>query len=571
MIYGELRRLLEARLDGGLSRRDLLRTVGGGVALGVVGGPLLAACGGDDDDDDDGESEDSGSGSGAESTTAPPDDGATEVEDAEDEPTEASEDAGSVSDTSATIAQGVDASTLDPYRFGSQVDNNILYHVFDQLVWRGPDLAIEPMLAESWETVDELTWEFKLREGVTFHNGEEFNADAVQFSLERAADEELQPTLRFLNDVPLDKLEIIDPYTVRFITKTPHALMLDHLNEFMILPPGHYGSISPDDAALTPVGSGPYKFVEWVGDDHVTLTANADYWGGAPAIGELIWRPIPEASTRIAELETGGVDVITNVPPDNTEDVDAADGTRVEPVQGGRRIFIGINCAFEPFQDPLVRQALNHAVDVDTIIETILQGYGERMKTIANDPYKNPDLAPYAYDPDKAMQLLADAGLSDGLEIVMETPQGRYIKDRDVATAVASYLDQVGIKTTVEVVEWSVFLEKLRNRDTAPLFLLGLGAWFNGQDELRSVQYDDTYNATQWMNEEFEQTYIELQATFEDEERRQLSHKLQEIVYNDAPWIFLYKQFDLYGVSERLAWTPRADERMYFYNATISE
>ncbi len=472
-------------------------------------------------------------------------------------------------ETMATIAQGVDATILDPFRFGSQVDNNILYHVFDQLIWRGAGLDLEPMLAESWEVLDELTWEFKLQEGVKFHNGEDFNADAVKFSIERAGDESIKPTIRFLRDVPLDRVEIVDPHTVRFITTQPHALMLDHLNELMILAPRYYSSVSPDEAALKPVGTGPYKFVEWVRDDHVTLAAHPDYWKGTPAIDTLVWRSIPEASTRIAELGTGGADVIVNVPPDKVDQVDEDEETRAEAIQGGRRIFIGISLGFEPFRDERVRQALNYAVDVDTIIETILNGYGERMATIANEPWVNPDLEPYPYDPAKAKQLLAEAGYGDGFDVVMTTPQGRYIQDRDVATVVASYLDQVGVKTTVEVIEWSVFLETLRERTTAPLFFLGLGAWFNGQDELRSVQKDDTYSATQWVSEEFEQKYAELVKTFDDVKRRELSHELQAIVHKEAPWIFLYKQYDLYGVRERLQWSPRPDERMYFYGAEI--
>jgi peptide/nickel transport system substrate-binding protein len=553
-----------------LTRRSFVKNA---VALGVIApslAGLLVACEDDDADDSVAVQPDDDS----DDTDVEPDDDDEEVvedEDDTDDEEAADDDAPAEQDPSdtVTVAQGTDPTILDPHRFGGQPDNNIMYHIFDQLVWRGDDLEIEPELAESWEIIDDLTWEFHLREGVEFHNGEPFNAEAVEFTVERAGNEDLNPTVRFRRDVPLDELEIIDDYTIRFVTERPHALMLDHLNELLIMAPEHYSEISDDDATRDAVGTGPFKLREWVRDDHLTLERNEDYWAGPPDIGTLVFRPIPESSSRIAELETGGVDVIVNVPPDQIDRVDSAEDTRIEPVQGGRRIFVGISLNYEFFQDVRVRQALNYAVDVDTIIDSLLGGYGERMRSIANEPWKNPDLDPYPYDPDRARELLAEAGYEDGLDIVMQAPDGRYTMDRDVAVAVASYLDEVGVRTEVEITEWSLYLEQLQARETEPLYFLGLGAWFNGQDELRSVQTDDTYASNNWVNDDFESGYAELTQTFDEDERRELSYELQRIVFEDCPWIFMYKQYDLYGVSERLDWQPRADERMYFNLATI--
>lgn len=462
------------------------------------------------------------------------------------------------------VAQGVDIETMDPSFASSTATWNILHHVFEPLLLRDENMVLQPALALTWEAVDEHTWEFKLREGVSFHSGTPFNAEAVKFTLERLFNPELKTIHRAIRDIPLDHVEIVDDHTVRIITSTPTVLMPHFLRTVLILDPAVYTSLTPvtDNAS----GTGPYKFESWVRDAGVELRANTDYWNGAPAIGEVAFRPIPENSTRIAELLTGSVDLVVNVPPDDLRRIET-DRSRAVISTGGRDVFIGLRSDLPPFDDVRVRQAVNYAVDRQAINDAILGGYGELYGSIVMPPNNHPEVEPYPYDPERARELLAEAGHSNGLSLTLQTPNGRYLKDVEASQAIAAYLNQVGIKTTVEVLEWSVFSEAWLTRNSKEMFLLGLGGWFDGQGEL-TWALDVTSN-TGWSNEQFEQGFEKLSTTFDDGERLALIHELDQLAFAEAPWLFLWRQPSLYGVSKKLNWEPRRDEYIFLWDATL--
>lgn len=468
--------------------------------------------------------------------------------------------------TRAVVAQGVDIETMDPTFASSTATWNVLHHVFEPLMLRDADMNLQPVLALSWESIDELTWEFKLREGVSFHSGAPFNADAVKFTLERMFSPDVTTIHRAVRDIPLDHVEVVDDYTVRIVTKTPTVLMPHFLRTVLILDPTVYGSNEPviDRAS----GTGPYTFSSWVRDSGVELRANADYWNGAPAIDQLLFRPIPENSTRVAELLTGAVDLIVNVPPDDLPQIETA-RTHSLISQGGRDVFIGLRADKAPFDDVRVRQAVNYAVDRQAINDAILGGYGELYGSVVMPPNNAPEVEPYPYDPERAKALLAEAGVPRGLEITLQTPNGRYLKDVEAAQAVAAYLSQVGFNAKVEVLEWSVFSDAWLNKKTKEMFLLGLGGWFDGQGELTWLR--DVTSNTGWVNEEFESGFQRLATTFDLVERAELIQTLDRLAFEEAPWLFLWRQPSLYGASNRLNWQPRRDEYIFLWDASIDQ
>lgn len=581
--------------QGAVSRRTLLKRA---AILGISGPTLtalLAACGGDEDDEpstDTAPTATTVAPAGGDATEAPEDvDEATEEPegDATEEPegddadaTEEPADSGSTGGEASgqiVIMQGVDANTLDPLLRNATPEFTINMHVFDMMLKRNAEtLEILPGIIESWDTIDDLTWEFKLVEGATFHDGTPVNAEAAVFTFERASQEQIGEAGRvqsIANQIGYESAEAIDEYTFRVTTSKPAAIFPDLLTSFEICPPSVYEDDSAENLAFVaqnPIGSGPYTFVEWVRDDHITLEANPDYWGTPPSIQTVIVRPVPELTARVVALQNDEANIIVNVAPDVVEQVEEGENTRISQVTGGRNIFVGIRCDTPPFDDVRVRQALNYAIDWDTIKDALLAGYGERTRTIVNPPNENLEIEAYPYDPDRARELLAEAGV-DGLEIMMHAPSGRYIQDAQLAEAIAQYFGDIGITIDLQVLEWSVYAGELLSGDgsqLAPLFFLGLGSPFSGEQELFYVHPTFSLNFTHWENEEYVDLFDQLNQSVDPDERKELMDQLQVIVMDQCPWVWLWHQVDFYGASANLEWEARADERIYVAESTMS-
>jgi peptide/nickel transport system substrate-binding protein len=463
-------------------------------------------------------------------------------------------------------------TTLDPYHMVSvHPEDSIAAHLWDTLVWLSDDLSLEPHLAMSWHLVNDLTWELGLRQGVTFHNGEPFDAQAVKFSLERTA--RLEDALEtFASDVAFQSVEIVDDYTVRIRTAKPAVSMIYELSTVEMLPPVYYAQTAPEDLARNPVGSGPYRLVGWDPGGPLVLEANVGYWQGEPAIHTLVFQAEPDVNERLARLIDGDVDLITDLPPDQAEATDTAH-TRLESVESTRRLFVGLRIQEgTPLADRRVRQALNYAVDVQALIAEFQNGYGQRYGSWVASPHANPDLAPWRYDPGLARGLLTQAGYPEGFEVTMDTPVGRYHQDQEIAEAIAAQLAAVGIKVTVQPQEWSVYVrERLIPRETAPLFLLGLMSRGDGLEDTRNLAYSFPFNPTLWYNEEFEVLLSDAEETFNQNLRLSLLQKAQAIAYDAAPCIWLWRSFLFYGASQGLDWwQPRADGLIYLYTPSAA-
>ena len=470
------------------------------------------------------------------------------------------------------VAQGADAYTMDPAKHSAFPTANILFHLYDALIAQDDSGKFVPALAESWSNPDPLTWQFKLRQGVKFHNGEDFDANAVKFSFDRALDPNFKAPY-FSRISVIKSVTVVDKYTVAFKTEKPYPTMLFALYEAafpaLIVPPKFVTENGPDALAHRAIGTGPYKFVEWVKDDRVVLEANPDYWGGAPKIKRIVWRPIPEARTRIAELRTGGIDVAGDIPPEELGGLNSG-RTKVLSAPSDFIFFIAFDTLSQtPLQDKRVRQALNHAVDVDAILKSLLAGQGQRIAvTLPRNAFGYDDsLQPYPYDPAKAKQLLAEAGYPNGFKIPLTSRQGRYIKDKEITQAIGGFLERVGVQVEYKYLEPGVWAQVSERHAREGLIYPG----WSGLDPdlvwypiLSTGQYQSYYT-----NKELDALLEKGRTTVDAKERLDAYRAAAKIIKEDAPHIPLFQPATTYVVSSRMAWTPRGDTMVDFRRAEI--
>jgi ABC-type dipeptide transport system, periplasmic component len=460
------------------------------------------------------------------------------------------------------IARSFDVAGMDPgfLKENAQVVDNI----FDRLVMRDTEMKLIPGLATEWSQVDDLTWEFKLRQGVKFHNGEDFNAEAVKFSIDRVLDPASNaPTLSYISTI--DSVEVVDDYTVRVKTKTPDPLIPTRFSRYPteVVPPKYVKEVGNEVFAQKPVGTGPYKFVEWVKDDRVVLEANQDYWNGVPAVTKVTWRSIPESSTRIGALLAGEVDIATPVAPQDIETVSKSDKVRISKVErGGNIVYVGLKTDEKPFTDVRVRQALNYAIDRDSIVKSVLTDTAVKTFSMIGPKDFGYDGEPagYTYDSEKAKKLLAEAGYPNGFETSLDCVNW-YIKCTDVGQAIAAQLAQVGIKIKVNSIESSVYRTSVPAKKQAPMYFLGWSST-NSLDAdaaiyavLHSGQSYSTYS-----NAEVDKMLDSARSSTKPEERSQLYSSIQKNVIEDAPRIFLYQENKYIGVSNKIDWEGRIDD-----------
>ncbi len=494
-------------------------------------------------------------------------------------------------DTTLVIAQSVDVAGLEPASVNSRAEANIFFHVFATLFEIADDGSLSPYLATAYSiSEDGKEWTFTLNEGLTCHDGEALTAEDVAYSFDRAFD----PANAFTGNtagfvfpsIGFQGTRVEDDLNVTIITdrRQSENNRLALISEVYIHCKDSYAAMTLEEAAQNPIGSGPYRLVEWVPDDYILLEAVEGYTLRETAFKTHYWRVIPEASTRVAELIAGNVDVIANVPPDQQAAIDTSGVATVQAVAGTRRIYVGFQFGenfadapgYEALQKTEVRVALQYAVDVPTICATLLGTQCERASSMVNPPNNNPDLAPYPYDPAKAEELLDAAGYprnADGVrfETVLMGPRGRYLNDANVVQAIGQYLSDVGVKTTVDIREWADYRQLVGPKEVGPMFFLGTGGgtWSALYDMTDLSSPTAGTNYTNWQNEDWFALWNTLGDVTSPEEEREKINALLDIFYNDPPWLLLYFQPDFYGVSNRLDWTARRDEWIVIYNAKL--
>lgn len=465
-------------------------------------------------------------------------------------------------DGTKRIVVGLQAEpvTLDPHQVTDYNSNRAAQGIFDRLIeFKDESTELEPGLAERWEVSDDgLVYRFYLREGVTFHDGTPFNADAVKFSIDRQidADHPYHDTGEFayaeFTFGKVREVRVIDDYTVEIELVEPYAPFLAHMamHSASIVSPAaveKYGR----DFSKNPVGTGPFRFVDWQPGVEVVLAKNEDYWDGAPKVDQVIYRPVIEDQARLTEFEAGGLDFIVNIPPDELARLKESGEYTVLEQAGMHVWYLIFNADKEPFNKKEVRQAVNYAINKRAIVEDLLQNTG----VVATGPLPpvvwgyTDDVPSYEYNPDKARELLAQAGYPDGFTVdfwVPESGSGMQ-QPRAMAAAIQADLRQVGIEMNIQTFEWGTYLDKvLGPREELPEVFEMSWIGDNGDPDnflyilLSGEQWPPAgFNMGYYRNEQVDELLREAQRTNDQAERQRLYEEALRILVDDAPWAWI--------------------------------
>jgi len=513
-------------------------------------------------------------------------------------------------DKSVTIAMTGDVNTWNPWYYNEIVANTIQRHVFDSLVDVDNDLQQIPSLATEWSTPDGgATWDFTLREGVTFTNGNPFNADDVVYSFERCI-----ALAKGWADATATIAEVqkIDDYHVRFVCAGVDAILPASVKNIMIIDKETTENL--DDAALDDpanvVGTGRYKLTEYVRDDHTTLVLNENYWGEKPEVEKVTFRAIPNDGTRTASLIGKEVDLIMNVPVTDVANLETKDYLHVESMPSIGVMFYNLAQSEEdPSKDaampmkspdgsnPLrlvdVRKAIVLAINNDELVEKVQNGYAVVAPTCVPEGFNgyNPNLKDYGYDPAKAEELLDGAGYprqSDGyrFEITLDCTNDRYINDAATATAIAGYLDKVGIKCNVNSMSRSVFFSYVRIHDETDNSHFIQAGWSELSGESVLLARDLVYgtdlqgrvkenyggaNRGYYNNPKVNELIDQALATADYDERDAIMQEVWQIVYDEVGMFTTFFTSDVYANNTRVNFTPRKDQFILAWNFSFPE
>lgn len=452
--------------------------------------------------------------------------------------------------------------------------DNVATQLFDSLVYIDNDGVIQPALAESWDISDDGTvYTFYLREGVTFHNGEAFTADDVIATWESGSE-----VGEWTDKYTLVVVEKVDDYTVTLTTEAPNPELFDTIHDFWaVIPDEYYAEVGLDEFQELPIGTGPFKFVEWVKGDHITYTANPDYWmEGYPLVETLIFRPIPESATRVAAVSADEVDIVGRLSSEEAASLEGAEGVSVISYPVTRIYYIAFNNLTtgvdQPTMDAKVRQAMNYAVDVDTIIDALFDGHGvPAAGYVASSELGYGVVEPFGYDPDKALALMADAGYADGFEMDMACPAGAYTHFEEVCEAVTGYLAEIGITVNLEIMESGQYWELEAAKELPPLFG---DSWSTGSGEaLRRLTgalggWDAAYSS--WSDPVLDDLLAKISTTVDRDERKALYEELQVYMQEDPPFIYLYEPVAFEAVQDRVMdYKPHSNESYWLFGTWV--
>ena len=563
-----------ALMRAGLTRRQMLRVLGLSSASVAVAG-LLAAC------EDDGVADD-GEDVGAETS----DDEDAEMVDADDQTDEPVEDVDDEQDDPAAesgegrrlvvAVQGLPDS-LDPYLHLSNVGTRVTYSLFDHLIERdfmagdtpGAGFGLNPMLAESWERVDDLTLEFHLREDVTFHNGDHMTADDVKFTFDRMlvdTPDELISAAAYVGTV--SEVNVIDDYTIQIVTAEPDPILENRLCSWCtwILPKGYIEDVGEEEFDLNPVGTGPYKFVSLSQGNELHLEAFEDYFMGAPAAERLEFRVIPETAGRVAAIASGEADIITNVSPDQVETLENTDQVNVSSIPLANCHVLVYNTFHPNMDDKRIRQAMNLAIDRELLVETLWGNRAVMMRSHQFEEYGdmfNPDRPYTPHDPDRARELLDEAGY-DGVEIIYYCNNDYYTNEIVAGEAIVQMWQEVGINASQQVVEslTDVSFQDMTSRtwsnssftaDPDGAFWLRWGpeTW----PRMGPATWDE--GESYWdATEEFDELGESMRRTLDHDERFETFQQILDIWEDEAPGTVLYIPMENYAIRDDIEWQP---------------
>jgi peptide/nickel transport system substrate-binding protein len=448
--------------------------------------------------------------------------------------------------------------------------NTLLYSFFCEvlgclLTYDSAKSQPAPQLAESWKVENPTTWVFTLRKGVKFQDGSPFTAADVVSSLQRIIDD---PTSRQKYRLAnIDHFEAVDDSTFRVVTKQPDSELLDEAFVLGIAITSKAQLARGDDLTkVLATGTGPYQLKEWVPKQRVVVTKTPNWWGGAvDGPDEVVYQYIPEQSARVTALLNNEIQIAQDLLPQDVERINASPNAKVEIGDAQTIMFLGMNSAFKPWDNKLLRQAVGFALDRDSLIKNVLLGYAERLDgPIGPGQYAyDPNLQPrYTYDPEKAKQLLAQAGFPNGLDVELTTTTGTYIKDREMAQAIAQMLTTAGIRTKVLTPEVATRSADLEAGKLA-FFYQGRGSVRDPGPPLSQYFQTGVTKRLNYSNPDLDALFNQERATFEPEQRKQLLGRVMSLITDEAPAQFLWRHKLLWGVSNTIQWTPLPNEAIW--------
>lgn len=462
-----------------------------------------------------------------------------------------------------TIFHSSVADSIHPYNHSSSPIYGQWQHVIEPLIeydFKRKDYV--GVLAESWQ-FQGTKWVFKLRKGIKFHDGTSFTSRDVAFSVERMRDEK-GGSLQASNFKDVVEVQTPDDQTVIFVTKQPNAVFLDRLENRLIVSKAA-GDRYGDKLYENLIGTGPYKFVSFQRGGHFVFTRNDDYWGPKAAIKEVIFRKVTEDAARLAALESGQADFINNVPDHEVPRLRRHPRIRIDQVEGTRMFFLAFNFAFKPWDNKLVRQAANYSVDAPAIVRNIFDGIGYPCDgpVGTNVLGADPKLKRYPYDPQKAKQLLAQAGYPNGCDIQLYYSTGRYPKDREVCQVVAAQMVKGGFRVELISQEWALFWDRQGvNGGKLPFYYIGRGGLLDADTLYDQYFRTGTTKRTNYSNSELDKVVEEQQKTPDSKKRIALLQQAGKHIMDEALFIPLYNLADIYGAAKYLEWKTRPDERV---------
>lgn len=467
--------------------------------------------------------------------------------------------------TSLTINLPGDAATLDPHLQWNTDSYTIYRNIFDNLLTRDAAGEIAPQIATSWTYVDDTTIEFEIRDDVTFQDGSKLTAEDVAFSINRIINPDLKsPQLSQFNQI--ENAVASGPNTVTMTTKSPYPALLAQLVKLSIVPKAYVERVGDEEFNLKPMGSGPFQLVEWQKGVQTELRAYDAYWRGKPPFETVTFRAVPDVSTRIADLKTGKADLIRDLPPDQAQSIESEADSQVLSVPTERVGYLYINAQAGPTADVRVRQAIAHAIDRDTLIEALLQGYAAPVNIIGAPPIfgYTDAIQGYDYDLDKAKALVAEAGAEGAVIQFITSPA----YNQQLVQAIQQMVGDAGMTVEISTTDQPTFL-KLRQGEPETAGGLAIGAWSCACQDADGVIFPLFRTGSIWAkysNPAFDALVDSARSTLDTEQRLSDYKAAYEILDQDVPGIGLYQVYAVYGASKNLVWTPSANESMFVFD-----
>jgi len=455
------------------------------------------------------------------------------------------------------MAYASDIFTTNPLMHTDTTTNVVLNQMYEPLVRMGRSGKWEGALAKSWEIVSDTSVRFRLFSGIRFHNGDPLTSEDVKFTLDRVRDPAVKspaaPLFEELASVTAD-----DPLTVTVTTKHPYAPLFTMLVGGWVLPAKYFQQAGEGGFLRAPVGTGAYRFKEWTKDVRVVMEAFPGYWRGTPAIPGYVYRPIPEDAARLGALENDEVDLIRPLPVDLVDTVKGRSGLRVAN-RPGQQIYCGLNTlTFAPYRDRRVRQAINYGVNVDSIVKNLFLGLAERLNGpfFTVTPGYDASVPSYPYDPERAKRLLAEAGYAKGFNVTFTVPAGIQGAQKfpEVAQAIAGDLGRIGLRVKVVQVEPATGFDQYRARKLE----MYMFPWQSSPESGRHIEtlFASYTRGYYYQSGEADAAIRPYMATLDPQARAAVGRRLMRLLHDDAPWLFLYQEPDLYGVRASVRWTP---------------